>query len=608
MRKLKVLMPALAFLLTALAGPTWSQPADSAARVSLDVQLARTAVLPGDAVDAAVVLDIDEGWHANAHEPTLEYLIGTTLTMAPLAGFTVEAIRYPAPVQFSFAFASGQTLDVYTGRAPIFLTLRAAGDLQPGRYALHGTLRIQICNDEICLPPSTLSAAIPVQVTDDLAAVRPVNQALFAETNTSAAGLPRTGGEATDAEAQITSMFGERGLLLSLMGVLVIGLALNLTPCVYPMLSVTVSLFGSREETRVSPSFGRALVYVAGIVTMYSLLGAAAAYTGALFGSWLQNPWMLAGIGILLLALALSMFGAYELQVPMVLRTHLGAAHEVTGLFGLYLSGLVVGLFAAPCIGPPIVGLLAFVGAQGDPLFAMSAFSILGLGLGLPYLVLGTFSGLLGRLPKSGVWMVWVKKIFGVIMVGAALFYLGLAFTPGKALWAVPITLLGGGMYLGFLDRSGAVSRTFTRIKWGVGSAAVIAGLMGFAILNKPTITWQPYSEANLLKAQAQEKPVLLDFYADWCIPCLELDHTTFADERVIRASEDFARIKVDLTRYDSPESEALRERFDVVGVPTLVFLDRNGEEIRELRIVGFIGPDPFLENIRAAHETRSSP
>ena len=141
-----------------------------------------------------------------------------------------------------------------------------------------------------------------------------------------------------------------------------------------------------------------------------------------------------------------------------------------------------------------------------------------------------------------------------------------------------------------------------------MGTAAIFAGLMGVAILNKPTITWQPYSEANLLAAQAQEKPVLLDFYADWCIPCLELDHITFADERVIRATENFVRIKVDLTRYDSPESEALRERFAVVGVPTLVFLDRNGEETRELRIVGFIGPDPFLENIRAAHETRSSP
>ena len=595
----------LAFLLTALAGPAWSQPADSAARVSLDVQLARTAVLPGESVEAAVVFNIDEGWHANAHEPTLEYLIGTTLTVEPLEGFVVLAIRYPPPEQFSFSFAGGQTLDVYTGRVPVFLTLRAAGDLQPGRYALQGTLRIQICNDEICLPPSTLSAAIPVQVTDDPAAIRPVNEDLFAEADASAGGLPPTGGEATDAEARIASMFGERGQLLALMGVLVIGLALNLTPCVYPMLSVTVSLFGSREETRVGPSFGRALVYVAGIVTMYSLLGAAAAYTGALFGSWLQNPWMLAGIGILLLALALSMFGAYELRMPAALGARLGAAHGVSGLLGLYLSGLVVGLFAAPCIGPPIVGLLAFVGAQGDPLFAMSAFSTLGLGLGLPYLVLGTFSGLLGRLPRSGVWMVWVKKVFGVIMVGAALFYLGLAFTPGKALWAVPVTLLTGGLYLGFLDRSGAVSRTFTRLKWSVGTAAILAGLMGFAILNKPTITWQPYSEENLLAAQAQEKLVLLDFYADWCIPCLELDHITFADERVIRATEDFVRIKVDLTRYDSPESEALRERFDVVGVPTLVFLDRNGEEIHELRIVGFIGPDPFLEYVRAAQQTR---
>lgn len=579
----------------------------SAARVGVDAKLSRTAVRPGDSLRAAVVLDIDEGWHANAHEPTLDFLIGTDVELEPPEGFTLAATQYPEPKMFSFSFTGGKELAVYSGNAPIFLTLRTGGDLASGRYVLEAELTIQICNDEVCLAPSTLPVVFPVEVTADSAAVEPANQELFAKRSP---GSGSVGGSATGKAAsakatasaastnEVASMFDERGALLAFLGIFVVGLALNLTPCVYPMLSVTVSLFGKQEETRTWRSFSRASLYVLGITTMYSALGVAAAFTGGLFGAALQSPWVLAGIGVLLLALAISMFGAYEITLPAALTDRLGAAQRAPGLLGTYLSGLVVGVFAAPCIGPPTVALLAFVGAQGDPFFGLAAFTVMGLGLGAPYLVLGTFSGLLAKLPKSGVWMVWVKKVFGVVMVGAALFYLGLAFFPAYALWTVPPVLVAGGLYLGFVEGSGSSRKLFVRLKWGVGAAAILVGVLGFQNLQKPTLEWTPYSEEVLAEAQAAERPVLMDFYADWCIPCLELDRVTFTDERVIEATEGFTRVKVDLTRYDSPEAEALRERFDVAGVPTLVFLGKNGEEIRSARVVGFMGPDPFLERV----------
>lgn len=599
--------PRVLVLLLALAGlvvPAWAQQGGgSAARVGVDVKLNRTAVQPDDTLQAAVVLDIDEGWHANAHDPTLDYLIGTTVEIEPTKGFTVAATRYPKPEMFSFSFAGEKELAVYSGKAPIFLTLKSDEGLQPGRHVLEGDLRIQICNDSVCLSPSTLPVVIPVQVTEDKSAVRPVNQDFFSGN----VPAPPAQDAATGPENQVASMFGERGALLAFLGIFVIGLALNLTPCVYPMLSVTISLFGTQGEKHLGRSFGRASVYVLGIATMYSVLGAIAASTGGLFGAALQSPWVLGGIGALLMAMALGMLGAYELRLPSSLRTRLSATHRMSGLVGLYLSGLVVGVFAAPCIGPPTVALLAFVGSQGDPLFGLSAFTVMGLGLGAPYLVLGTFSGLLAKLPQSGVWMVWVKRVFGVVMVGAALFYLSLAVAPQHAIYVVPLTLVIGGLYLGFLEQSGRTRKLFRRIKWTVGAAAIIAGVMGFQFLQKPAMAWQPYSNEALEEAQADGRPVLMNFHADWCIPCLELDHVTFTDERVIRATEDFVRLKVDLTHYDSPEAQALRERFDVAGVPTLVFLDKEGEEIRTARVVGFMEPDRFLERMRSIQARMSS-
>src|SRR6185503_18342761 len=188
--------------------------------------------------------------------------------------------------------------------------------------------------------------------------------------------------------------------------------ALNLTPCVYPMMGVTISLFGGDTGGGGMKALPRALVYVLGIALMYSSLGVVAAMTGGLFGGWLSNPWVLGGIGLLLLAMALSMFGLYELTAPSALLTRLGGAAGAS-LFGTFLAGLLVGVFAAPCIGPPIIALLAYVGSKGDPVFGFWAFFVLSLGLGLPYLVLGMSTGLLTRLPRSGSWMDWVKHLFG---------------------------------------------------------------------------------------------------------------------------------------------------------------------------------------------------
>src|SRR5699024_1815577 len=403
----------------------------------------------GDEAQFAVVMDIEEGWHLNAHNPTLDYLIGVDLSMDASDHAIVSDIQYPKPLQMKFSFAE-EVLDVYEGKAEILVKLKSSGSLKPGTYPVAGDLQVQACSDKVCLPPSTVSINLPITIGDKVVASE--HTELFEELDQREATIS----SADDNE--IASMFNEKGYFWAFFSIFLIGLALNLTPCVYPIMSVTVSLFGgneSKSSVSTASTFSKALVYVLGIVFMYSALGVMAAFTGELFGSWLQSPWVLAGIGILIFLLSLSMFGLYELQPPAWMMQKLGKTQQTSGYIGHFLSGLLVGVFAAPCIGPPIIALLAFVGAQGSPVFGFFAFFVMALGLGLPYLILGTFSGLLTKMPKSGVWMIWVKKVFGVVLIGVALFYLALAFAPAYSMYVVLATVIVGGIYLGFIERSG---------------------------------------------------------------------------------------------------------------------------------------------------------
>ncbi len=441
---------------------------------------------------------------------------------------------------------------------------------------------------------------IPIEFTA-MASTGDVSGALIAEaSDSSPSDTPVSGAVSpADSPAADTTDIGDafdRGLPLALVLVFLIGLALNLTPCIYPMLAVTVSIFGGQSENRTGRVFGKALIYVLGIATMYSVLGVAAALTGGLFGGLLQSRVVLVGISLLFILLALSMFGLYEIQVPPGIMAKLGGTHKA-GLAGIFLSGLLVGIFAAPCIGPPIIALLTLVGQRADPWFGFMVFFVLSLGLGAPYLVLGTFSGLLQKMPRSGEWMLWVKKLLGFVLVGVAFFYLSLAFQPSLVFILIPLTLFIGGIYLGFLERSSVPGRWFVWLKRLVGVGAMIGGIIFFAIGRQPSLEWTPHTPERVAAAN---RTTVVYFTADWCIPCLELDRRTFTDESVIRELQRLATFKADLTRYDSPKSRDIREQYAIRGVPTMVFLDATGNELPNTRRVGFINAEDMLQHLDA--------
>ncbi len=564
----------------------------SASKISIESKLAMERVPAGSTLKVAVLLKIEEGWHINSNTPTHDYLIGTALELQPKEGVILADLTYPHGEDVKFAF-SDEALNVYEGTVPVFLTLRISDKLSTGLDTLHARLRVQACNDQICLSPSTINVAIPIEIVRAGESSLPVNDELFSRYTKRADMAP------AETTGDISRLFDEGGSFGAFLAIFLVGLALNLTPCVYPMMSVTVSLFGAQTETNALKVFLKAVTYVLGISAMYTVLGVSAALSGGLFGSWLQSPWVLGGIGMLLIGLALSSFGLYQIQMPYWLTSRLGGATG-TGLISLFISGLVVGVFAAPCIGPPVIALLTLVSSKADPVFGFWVFFTLSIGLGFPYLILGTFSGMIKKIPRSGAWLIWVERLFGVILTAAGLFYFSLAFFPKYSAYVVPLALIAGGIYLGFVENSGKEKKGFLRLKWVFGVLSIGFGIMTANALREPGIEWEAYSGERLAEARQSGTPVMMDFYADWCIPCLELDRKTFVDAKVIEGTKDFVRLKVDLTHFDSPESEALRKQFTIAGVPTIVFLDRNGEEVLSSRVIGYLPPKEFLERVQA--------
>lgn len=608
----------------ALVAPAHAQFGDVPAAETLVQPSARPLALrAGTRGVAEVALTIRPTWHINANPPSSEEMIPTEIKVTGTRSVRVSATRYPKGHEQKLSF-SDEALLVYDGTVTVQVPLEAAADAASGAHRLSGVLTFQACNDNVCLPPTDVPFSIEVTVEGGA----PATGAGPAVTGGApdASGDPNAPGEAPSGEpagvagkrmteapeagaapaapAGAAGAVGERlaqalsqGGLAWFFALFAGGLLLNLTPCVFPMIGVTVSVFGARRKEPPLKVLGAAVAYVLGIAVMYSALGVAAALTGGLFGAALQNPWVNVVLGGLFLVLALSMFGLYEMNPPSWLLEKIGGANT-TNVLGIFASGLAVGVIAAPCVGPFVVALLAILAQRGDALFGFQAMFTLALGLGLPYLLLAMFSNLLQSLPRSGDWMLWVKKVFGVLMVAIGLNYVLIGLQPDWAPWVMPVALALGGLYLGFVDGHGNQKRGFRNLKYGLGTLAIVGAVASFMVLRAEGIRFQPYSDAALQAAFASGRPVMMDFSADWCAPCHELDRYTFTDPRVKDLSRRYVAFKVDLTRYNSAEAKALRERYGVTGVPEVLFFRPDGNEVVEARVLGFMPPAPFLERM----------
>ncbi|MDP2341127.1 MAG: cytochrome c biogenesis protein CcdA [Deltaproteobacteria bacterium] len=432
---------------------------------------------------------------------------------------------------------------------------------------------------------------------------------------------------------QLKTALGAGNLMVAIALVLLGGLLTALSPCVYPLIPITLSILGARQAGSPFKGFLLAATYVSGMVVLYTTLGVSFAWAGALAGSALQSPWITVGVALFCVAMAASMFGAFELVLPSSLQTKLSQAGG-GGFKGAFIMGLVAGIIAAPCTGPVLSFILTLIARERDLVKGATLMFFYALGMGLPFLVLGTFSQAIARMPKSGKWMETIKSIFGLLMLGAGLYYLQIGVPAvaellaplGKhGLWLGPV-LLACGVAIGALRLSFKYTPTSEKARKGAGVAIATLGILAFlawtnapaeqpksdaSALPHPEIAWVHVGaeesatstfEAALAQAKADCKPVMIDFGADWCIACKELDKLTYVDAAVQHEALRFVNIKIDATS-DTPALNALQAKYGVVGLPTIVFLSsaamRSANAPAVEPITGFLKADEYLVKMK---------
>jgi len=395
------------------------------------------------------------------------------------------------------------------------------------------------------------------------------------------------------------------------------GLLVSLTPCVYPMIAITVSIFGAKQSKSRKQAMLLSTAFVMGIVVLFTTMLVVVALTGGVFGTVLQNTWVIVGISLIFIAMAASMFGAFEMALPDSIAQRLNTVGGV-GYGGAFMLGLVSGVVAAPCTGPVLTGIILWIAKTQNVMLGSIVGATFALGLGVPFWLVGTFAV---ALPKSGRWMMWVKSFFGIVMLVVALYFLQTAWPalnsfaqPGTGFLAAMIAAVVVGLALGAVHLSWDDGGLGVKVRKGLGIALVTAaGFLALASFDLPSeayaevtpdpasdgeppqalLTWGHDEEAATQLAKEEGRPLMVDFTADWCAACKKLSKKTFAHPEVRKKTGHFVAVKIDATDDEDPKVAALMKKYGVVGLPTVVIYDSKGAEAK--RINDFVPPEDFL-------------
>ncbi|MEO7327746.1 MAG: cytochrome c biogenesis protein CcdA [Minicystis sp.] len=409
----------------------------------------------------------------------------------------------------------------------------------------------------------------------------------------------------------------QKGPLFAGFAALLGGLLTAATPCVYPMIAITVSIFGAREATSRRQAMLLSTSFVLGIMALFTPMLVGAALTGSLFGSLLSSKVVILFIVAVFAAMAASMFGAFDLVLPEGIMQRVSTVGGI-GYGGAFLLGLVSGIVAAPCTGPVLTGIILWIGQSHDVVLGSVVGAMFSLGLGIPVWLVGTFAM---ALPKGGKWMLSIKSFFGIVMSVAALYFLKNAFpvmkalarhdtkfmlimlafvAVGLALGAVHLAWDDGGAFIKFRKAIGIVVSTVAAFLLWTSfdlpketQEAIVADIKPEQILN-----WEHSEQEASNRARTEKRPLMVDFTADWCGACKELAKHTFSDPRVMAQATKakFIAVKVDATNDEDPQVDAVKSKYKVVGLPTVVIYDSTGKERK--RFNEFVEPEPFLAAI----------
>jgi thiol:disulfide interchange protein DsbD len=525
-------------------------------------------------------------------------------------GFEIRDVELPAGVTKDDPEFG--PVPVYFGQVEIPVRLaRPAGDAQE----LTLEARFQGCRDgDICYPPMKRN------VTFEMPAAAVATGLASSETPVRTASAPVS---EQDKLASLLTSHPARAIA----AFFVAGLLLAFTPCVFPMLPILSGIIiGQGDRLTTMRAFWLSLIYVLAMAVTYTVAGVLAGLFGQNLQAVFQNPWIISGFVLVFILLALSMFGFYELQLPGKLQTRLAeASNRQQGgqLWGVAVMGFLSALIVGPCVAPPLMAALIVIGSSGDAVLGGSALFSLAMGMGMPLIVFGVSAGKL--VPRAGAWMDAVKAVFGVGLLALAIWMLE-RILPGALimlLWGV--LAISCGVYLGALDRLEAGVSGWKRLWKSMGIVLLVLGvteivgaaaggdywlrpLSGFksGAVAGPAEQHHAFErikslgdlERSIEQARAENRPVMLDFYADWCVECIRMERNTFPDSRVRDALAQFGPLQADVTANDDVDQE-LMKAFGIIGPPAILFFDTRGQEMKAYRLVGYFDADEFSGHLQ---------
>ncbi len=463
--------------------------------------------------------------------------------------------------------------------------------------------------DSVCYPPikKTLPVAVPAKF-DQLINNSGVNKELL-----------------TSEQDSITQKLKDKNLFFNMLSFFMFGLLLSLTPCVFPMIPILSGIIvGEGDRITRTRGITLSLSYVVAMALTYAVLGIIAGMFSLNLQAASQNVWVLSLFSGVFVLLALSMFGFYELQLPASWQSKLSAGQTQVGkgtLKGAAVMGVLSAIIVGPCVAPPLAGALLYISQTGNAVLGGLALFAMGLGFGVPLLIIGATSGEL--LPRAGAWMESIKKIFGVIMLGVAIWFLERVLPEAIILILWAALFISTAIFIGTLDRIDTATTHWQRLWKGLGLVMLVYGIVlvvaaangsGTVLrpftkeVNQASIEVLPFKyvanldelDKALQQAQHEGTPVMLDFYADWCVVCKEMEVYTFSEPLVQKALAQFTLLKVDVTKNDEHD-KAFLNQFDLFGPPATLFFNVDGIEIKSHRLVGFVKAKAFVAHLAQA-------
>lgn len=553
------------------------------------------------------------------------------------AGTVIEKITLP-PGKMKEDLTFGQT-EVYYHPIQAIISLKREDPASEQPLTLAATY--QGCNEPVGVCYAPINKAIDLTLPAVKAAIGAAAEAVSG--TATAAGIDATAelfqmpfrAPAIETEAyKIDQMFQTGDFWLILTGFFGIGLLLAFTPCVFPMFPILSGIIANRgKHVTKGHGFILALAYVFGMAITYAIAGVAAGLSGAMLSAALQNAWVLGSFAVIFVLLSFSMFGFYELQLPGALQTKLSEeagqlkGGHLTGVFGMgALSALIVG----PCVAAPLAGALLYISQTRDVILGGSALFVMALGMGVPLLLLGASAGAL--LPRAGVWMESIKRFFGVLLLGVAIWLISPVINEvvHMLLWAA--LLIISAIYLHAIDPLPERAPGLQKFLKGVGVIALLVGIaLLIGVLSGSRDVLQPLSKIGLASTnsgntgevvvstyeslpfqrvktvaeldetirQSKDKYIMVKFYADWCVSCKEMERFTLADAKVQSRLKDVVLLQIDVTD-GTPDDTALLKRFKLFGPPGILFIDRQGNDISDIKIIGFLNKNDFLTVLNA--------